>query len=237
MRGIYRLLGMATSVVFMLGLMVLPVAAQSSHDGQHCPAHEASYAAPYGKHGTSGDMTVDGVTVSWSGASVSIHNGNVREATVIWCAKGGAGFDGGTDPIASQSIGQQTTVLAANGAFSDSYGTGISYFMLYSVSFEGEEPGDEEQEPQLRRARRAPQALPGGLHGGPSPSGRWRNAHLRPGVAGQRGMPAAVVRPNLHVHEAPGVGQSVDRDRAAREGSRGAGDPPAGRHGRSGGDG
>ena len=147
MRGIDRLLGTMTSVVFLLGLMVVPVAAQSEPDGQHCPAHDATYVTPHGKHGTSGDLNVDGVTISWSGASVSIENTNEGEASVVWCAKGGAGFDGGSDPIESQSSGEQTAVLGADETFSSTYGTGISYFMLYSVVVaEGEE--DEQPQPE-----------------------------------------------------------------------------------------
>jgi uncharacterized repeat protein (TIGR01451 family) len=125
--------------IFSLLLSGFAFAQPVSASAEHCPDHDASYTAPYGKYeDDSGDLTVDGVEISWSGdpGSVTLTNTNSTSATVTWCAKGGTNFE----DDGSKALDTQVTVLGPDETVTvGPFGTQISYFLLVSVTVEEDE--------------------------------------------------------------------------------------------------
>ena len=111
------------------------IAAASSH---HCPGGGEG-APPGAINQTEGSIDEDGVLIEWSGdpGTVTITSNNETDATVVFCAKGGDDFADG-----SQSSGEVTVTLMPGETATFSFGTGISYFVLYSITVE--EPEEDE---------------------------------------------------------------------------------------------
>lgn len=108
----------------------------------HCPGSATPGAPPGAINSSSGSETEQSVTIAWAGdpGEVTLTNANDTTATVVFCAKGGNDFDSG-----SQTSGELTIVLAPDGEpgaiQTVTFGTEISYFVLYTVTVE---PPDDE---------------------------------------------------------------------------------------------
>ena len=118
--------GTLLGILATLGLLfafATPVAAAV----EHCPDKDN----PGKVESSTGDFTEQDVHFQWSGdpGTVTVTNNNdVETATVVLCLKGGNDFEGGDNTTGSFEV-----ELAPGEVFTDTYGTEISYFILYSV--------------------------------------------------------------------------------------------------------
>ena len=148
--NIKRVSILALSLVFALGLVspVLAIGQPSNGTPVNGPPDDVSAAEQCENHtsddialpkveSANGDEEVNDVDFSWSGdpGVLTVTNNNDTTATISWCAKGGANFSDG-----SMITGEQTTVLAAGESVEVTFGTEISYFLVYSIVVADPEP-------------------------------------------------------------------------------------------------
>jgi hypothetical protein len=123
-----RVAVVAGLAILLLALTPLTSFAQAV---DHCPDHDGH---PDKVEDDTGSVSEGGVTVSWTGdpGVVTITNTSAQTVTVVFCAKGGTGFSGG-----DQTSGQRTVTLDPDGTESFTFGTEISYLIVYDISFPG----------------------------------------------------------------------------------------------------
>lgn len=112
----------------VVGIPKKPADNSDNNAADHCDDHNNH---PNKVESSSGDKTVNGVAISWSGdpGEITFTNTNDVDATITWCAKGGNNFSGD-----SQTTGTVSTVVKPGEKVTiDNLNTEISYFIHYNV--------------------------------------------------------------------------------------------------------
>jgi len=106
---------------------------------EHCPHDGTGSGSPDNAiNKTDHTKERDGVNIVWGEdpGKLTITNKSGKTAIITWCAKGGANFDNG-----SMIVGEQVWTLEDGESRSQTFGTEVSYFVLYKIDFL--EPPDE----------------------------------------------------------------------------------------------
>jgi hypothetical protein len=123
MKRMLRMATIAFAAIFLVAMPGVPASAVGDHCPDDAAGNDAGPGAPPGAvNGASGSITVDGVTVSWDGTSVTVSGG-----TATFCVKGGT--SGNTGVITRGPGTYSTGSLGLTGPQGQSQE--VSYLIVY----------------------------------------------------------------------------------------------------------